>query len=313
MHPPQPPAGPPPGPSYQQFPPQGQGPYGFVGQPSRKPRRPWVVALIIIGVVLAVVAGTITTVGVIAYRDWQTRFGAHEPPNADRITAYPTGAAPYAVGPYAIVDGQVAGTLDYSSLSGGRIVFSENERSYWDAMAVGDRWVVVGDLLKDTSTVLEGQYLLAFTDKTLLIQLHEATEDEMLTVLEGFLAVKRGEVVDQDWGETVPPNSADLPAVADSDSSLPKMWGLEPQLERPGDMVLWAGTYESYRSVTAFDLQMWSYFTTGVRYEVVDEQFMCRVTGSLSSCVLAGSDGMVFAQGFSGDESELVKILRSLV
>lgn len=298
---------------YQQSPYQ-QAPYQQVPpQPPRKQRKAWVKALIIVGVVLAILAAAGTVIGVLAYQDYQSKFGVHEAPNADHMTAYPTGTAPFAIGHRASTDGIVVGQpINYRAVDGSSIRLTEMSVAYWDSMARGERWVVVGDLLSDTSTVLGGQYLMAFTDMTLLIQVDEMTEEETVATLEAFLAIKRGEIVEQGWGEVKPPNLADLPSLAEKSSSVPTAFDIEPTPQDGSGALLWAVEFGQIRSVSGLSLEMWQYFTHGADHDT-EGPFLCQTGDSLTTCLLAGSDAMVVAYGFPGDEEELIRILNALL
>lgn len=279
--------------------------------PKHRPNRK---ALAILGSVVGVFLIGVAVVGILLHRDYQATFGIHQPPNADHLTAFPSGEAPATIGPFGNFDGvQRGGLHSYGTVDDRHITFVEESREYWDTMARGKQWEADGDLLADV--VHQPIWLLAFTDRTLVIQPDDTvSKEEMLSTLDQFLAGKRGEEVDPGWGSVEPPNVSDLAALADKQSALPDSFDDFP-VEHGGPeepVVLWSSSYGSIHSFQASRTETWQYHTGHGDLTTTGPVLWYTSAGSVF-CVLAGSDAIVTAFAPEYAKDEVIKVLTSLV
>lgn len=269
----------------------------------------------------AVVAGLVLLVGGVlfwAWWDFQNTTGWVLPaPNERHLEPIPMGVAPVAMDGYLLVPGEVgpaaAGTMAvYGDVSGARVRISEHGPDYWENAVRGERgggdWNTYGNLMcQDRGS--NPYCAMKFSDRVLVVQGQDVTQQEVAEATEAYLAGRRGESTGDEWAGTEPPNLGSLPPIkdrldsvltAESDDLL--LSAATPQQVGYEDRHTWwtvqygPGDVPMLKVVAYKTHEPWAYAVHegGARpYGDV----LCSDTTTGSVCVLAGEDGMLLAEG----------------
>lgn len=294
------------------YPPPG-GPHPSPGGP-RRPRRGR--GLRIAGIVVLSVVVLLGAVVGLAYVEQQNRVGwVQKAPNEQDLQPFPEGEVPVAVGSARIDPSRSelvphANNIWYVRANNDSISFSEHEPDYWQGRARGARgggdWPVHGDMICNGGN---GQFcMMKFTDRVLVANSFEMGADEVVEMTEAYLAALRGEGPPDPWHGVRPPNADRLAPIAGHRNAIldanPRDHGLTLPITEsaPEDALTWwtlaaGGGMIPEARVTAFkDHSLWGYATAEAGMTAHGDA-LCHHEDNVAVCVLAGSDGMLYAEG----------------